>query len=630
MVEVEIPSKQLVRRFALGLCLFLSLPSCFLVAYVWVAHAPTAAISTHAYVVALLYAMLLGLRLFLALLPLHGTARRVVTSVLITSSVGAALALYAGVFIGLKYWGRVPSVDLVSTYLKQLPALLAALGYHPLMAALTAGSVALLSLYGVYQYLLRFDWAPAVRARVSLTALAIAGPGLIAIFSAGYFGLEMKNFGNDAEPLSLFLFPDQWRKTAQSHGNDVLRAAALQREQNDARLQYAKTERANRSNVILVVSDALRADHLSLFNYSRPTSPQLERLHRQGSMSLATSALSVCNESFCGMHGLVSSQYVEHQSDRPLSLHEVLRKHGYKVHQILSGDHVNFYGINQLYGPVDTYFDGASQSARYVNDDRVVLDRLSTMLHWDGSPVMIQFHLMSSHALGQRFPDSVDFGPGDNYTAMRFGSSIASMPQQATNFYDKGVRQADQVIAQVLGQLKQKGYLENALVIITGDHGESLGERGLYSHTHSVFEEALRVPFLVLTFGKADLGRLQPRSVISQIDIAPTVVHALGIQPPTIWQGAALQVPTTRRFIDFQQVQRLGLVDVGSDDHLYKHWVDTRTGKSFTFDLKSDPGEKVDIGDQVPPQLLREWREHLISKSGALDYEAQKALRKFP
>ena len=99
------------------------------------------------------------------------------------------------------------------------------------------------------------------------------------------------------------------------------------------------------------------------------------------------------------------------QASRPITLPELLQRHGYGVHYDLSGDHTNFYGLRATYGAADSYFDGASQNARYVNDDRLVLDRLRSFGRWDGKPMMLQVHLMSSHALGKRFDDVTEFGP---------------------------------------------------------------------------------------------------------------------------------------------------------------------------------------------------------------------------
>ena len=310
-----------------------------------------------------------------------------------------------------------------------------------------------------------------------------------------------------------------------------------------------------------------------------------------------------------------------------MTLHEVLKKHGYRVHLVFGGDHINFYGIDKIYGPVDSYFDGASQRGRYVNDDRLVIDRLAGFPRWDSKPTMFQFHLMSAHALGERFADTPEFGPGVSYAGVRRGASAEETQLLATNHYDRGVLQADAVISKLLYQLHERGYLDDAVVVITGDHGESLGERGRYSHAHSVWEESLRVPLIVLTFGKARRGSLTARRLISQVDVAPSVLHMLGLPQPTTWRGVPIQVEKARRYIHFQQGQAIGLVDTTSAGGLLKHWVDAHSGEQHTFNLSIDPGEKVDVTDKVPAVLRQQWREELVKHSGALPADAQQRLR---
>ncbi|RZI72322.1 MAG: hypothetical protein EOP80_13745, partial [Variovorax sp.] len=441
---------------------------------------------------------------------------------------------------------------------------------------------------------------------------------LIAIAVLSAIGLPDHLWGNKGEPVSLSLFPDQANTAMQSHAIGVFLAAKLDREEELVRRAYKPADTANHKNVVLIVVDALRADHLSLFGYSRRTSPYLEALASAKAVRLATSAAAVCNESSCGLRAIASSRYLDKQATRPITVQEALKLHGYSVHLMFSGDHTNFYGLSDIYGEVDSYFDGASQKERYLNDDRLVTDRLSGMGSWDGKPTVFQFHLMSSHALGARFEDTPPFGPGANYTALRWGTKDLEAPAHATNYYDRGILQADRVIANILDILKQKGYLKEALVVVTGDHGESLGERGLYSHTHSVWEESLRVPFVMLQFGGVLKNQMHAGPVVSQVDIAPTLLHELHLPIPSSWEGIALQRPMVGRVVYFQQAQFIGLVDERNIGRLYKHWLDLRTGDEFTFDLNVDPHERNNLSAQIPQPLKREWQQLLANRSAAL------------
>lgn len=528
------------------------------------------------------------------------------------------VTFYALVFVGLTYWGRVPTVDLARTYLFQAKDLLTALGYQPLTAALAFLTVLLGGWLVAYAYQAHADWSRQLSTVVSRPVRTIASLGLFCVAAIALITFPDRDWGLRAEPLSLSIYPERATVVMQNHAIDIFRSAKIDREEDAARTSYQPSTNKKLSNVVLIVVDALRADHLSLFGYARQTTPNLEQRAKGGAMRLSTSAVSVCSESSCGLRAIASSKYLDRQAKKPITLHEVLKQHGYKTNLLLSGDHTNFYGLRDIYGPVDSYFDATHQSARYINDDRLVTDQMQKMEVSDGTPTMFQFHLMSAHALGQRFDETPSYGPGENYTAFRAGSSNPKLPERSTNFYDRGVLQADQMIERILRRLDEQGFLREAIVIITGDHGESLGERGRYSHTHSVWEEALRVPFLMFTYGAATAERLSADTVISQVDIAPTILYELGLTIPTTWQGVPIQIEERPRVLYFQQTHLIGLLDGRRSDKSYKHWHDRASGKDFTFDLVSDPTEKREISDEIPTAIRQEWRKLLFDRSAEI------------
>jgi glucan phosphoethanolaminetransferase (alkaline phosphatase superfamily) len=616
-----------VSRILLGGVLFFFLPMLFLWEYArWMAM-PASALVLHLVVVSWVWTGFVGVRLLIDLLPLGAVLRRVLASLAIAVILFDFVVLYAGVIIGIRFWGRPASIELISTYAWQLPETLRALGYAPAWAAWVAGLFFLLTAGIAYFFLLRHDWVAAVRRFLSPITIFISAIGLLGISFWTLFPLEYRSWGASAEPLSLVLFPHQGNWRLQNHSIDALQVFELRRQHAAARAAYAPADNTRKSNIVLIVVDALRADHLSLLGYKRKTSPYLESLREHGLVRLATSAEAVCSESMCGFSALASSQTVPNQFDRPFGLHGALQKNSYKVNLIFSGDHKNFYGLAKIYGKIDSYFDGSMQKNKFNNDDRIVLEHLDTFGHWDGKPTMFQFILMSAHPLGTRLEETPDFGPSRNYVSPAGQMlSAADLQQTAINYYDKGVLQADGFIAKILEKLQRLGYMDDTLVVITGDHGEGMGEHGRYSHAHranSVWEETLRVPFIVLTFGKADPGVLQVPRIVSQVDIAPTLLHALGMKIPEIWSGVPVQALPQRRYIDFQEVQLIGLIDTKFPGSLYKHWVDAQSGKSLTFDLLADPGEKTDITDRIPAALRNEWREHLKTQSGALPEDAE-------
>jgi len=102
--------------------------------------------------------------------------------------------------------------------------------------------------------------------------------------------------------------------------------------------------------------------------------------------------------------------------------------------------------------------------------------------------------------------------------------------EQVRNLYYGGVSQADALIGKLLDTLRARGVLDQTLVIVTSDHGESLGEDGLWEHNHHVRRE-LRVPLLLRLPAKLPAGR-RVAALTDQIDVFPTVCDLLGLELP--------------------------------------------------------------------------------------------------
>lgn len=604
------------RRFGLALTLFALLPLGFLPAYIFVFDAPGSAVVPHLYFLSGLCAGWLGLRLVLRV-TIGARWATAASAALVAVATLATLLFYGLALIGLQHWGRVISVDLIRAYIPQTGELLRALGYSSWVAAAALATLIILVSLAAFAFLRKLDWVTPLSAAISRPVAGVVGLVLISIAAVSAAELPHRDWGYRSEPVSLSLFPERGETGFKAPNPGGQRAKQLDRAQDSARAAYRPNGAARRSNVILIVADALRHDHLALFGYPRPTTPHLEMLAQQGRVRLASSAVAVCNESACGLHAIAGSRYMDAQSRRQITLQEVLKLHDYGVHFVLSGDHTSFYGLREAYGPATSYFDGASQKARYVNDDRVVLDGLRALPPFGGQPTMLQVHLMSTHGLGTRFEDTPGFGPEENYVGP--GDKDVQAQQRAVNFYDRGVLQADRMVREILDRLQAGGYLQDALVVITGDHGEFLGEHGRYTHGKGVWEPGLRVPFVLLAFGHAEPGPLQAGSVVSQVDIAPTLLRALDMPIPSTWEGQPLQEPARARAVYFQQGAYIGLVDTRTPGRLYKHWLGPRKGESFTFDLSQDPAEQHELTPSIPEALRNEWLALLLSRSSALD-----------
>lgn len=598
---------QLIKRVGMDVAVWCCIPSVFLFFYVHFHAISSDAIGPHLYLVLISLLSLTLIRLTLCRLIPGRRVAHTVTSCVISAVLMSMLLYYVLVLVGLGSWARVISWDLITSYTIQLPGLIDSLGFSVyLVSVLFAIGYAALT-YATHAYIKRFDW-------VSLLLPEISGGGHLFIVTAGFAicAIALYHFIlsppiQKSEPLSLTFFPMAAARNLQGHAVDRLMAEKLDRLEDAVRSAYETSKETTKKNLVLIVVDALRPDHMGIYGYQRDTTPNITNLTRSRQGYAVNNVRASCGDSLCGLLSLASSKFLHQFSNRPFTLQQVLRRQGYRIEMILGGDHTSFYGLKELYGEVDSYFDGSmTGGGYYVNDDQLVLDYTKRLPAWDGKPVMMQFHLMSAHVLGKRHDSFAKYSPSANYALP--GKRTDKNREAYVNFYDNGVVQADAVIHSLLEMLQSKGYLKNTLVVITADHGESLGEHGLYAHANSVREEALRIPLILIPYGYQSNLCPEGRAATSQVDIAPTILTDFGFSIPNTWFGISMQSSQRNSYSYFQEGQAAGLIDHRDSKNVWKYWFDAETGSEYAFNLAHDSAEKDNLANQAPSHLKRDWR----------------------
>lgn len=583
-----------LRPLAIELALVLTVSAVFLYVCERRYGLATSAVGPHLAVVLTAFCSLAGARLTLAGVLPGRRAPELASAIGLSALLGIAALYYGLVLIGLHTWGRVISWELIRSYAVQAPELADALDLSlPVVLGLVAVTYAVLAAVA-WRCLRGRDWPFELRRAMSRNVFVIAAAGLVAIAAIQWYGFAIDPPTQAGEPVALTFFPEQGARGIQHYEIDRMRAAALDRLEDEARAAFVPGTPARKRNVVLIVVDSLRPDHMGVYGYARATTPRLSRFAHEGGVRTVDGMRSSCANSACGILSLISSKYVHEYSLRPFTLYEALRKHGYRVHLVLGGDHARYYSLKELYGTVDSYMDGSTVTNRYVNDDELVLEHTRSLPPWDGSPVMMHFHLMSAHAIGKREARFEQFRPAANYVRVTHRDRT-----EAVNFYDNGVLQADAAIGEILDLLRSKGYLSEALIVVTSDHGEALGDHGRYFHANGVDEEVLRIPLLLMAQGyrPPPLASHGPTSIV---DVAPTILYELGLPRPATWSGVPLQQPSDRRYVYFQERFVVGFMDAAEG---WKYWIDTRSGSDFA----AHP-----TAAHAPPALTHEWRLQLV------------------
>jgi glucan phosphoethanolaminetransferase (alkaline phosphatase superfamily) len=396
-----------------------------------------------------------------------------------------------------------------------------------------------------------------------------------------------------------FAFEPTARRLAVAQRDAVLRAAYP--------LHVAT---ARRKHVVLIIVDSLRADHMQVYGYGRQTTPFLSSLVESGRMKKVDAAFSTCSESLCGITSTLSGREFRDISASDFQIQDVLGDEGYRTWFLLSGNHRAWNGLPQFYHASDsTFFDG-SQTERYtMDDDRVVLEGLERVPQASPDrPAFFYMHLMSTHYLGVQLPESHVFTTRDDEVSPGLEPYKILERLNKPDRYDDKVRQADDIIRQLFDALTAKHYLDDAVVVVTADHGEGLGERH-WAHGWHLYNEDIRIPLLLYDSPAATYGNL---SFATQVDIAPTILDRLGLPIPASWEGQSLLAPVVKRF-SFHQTYFLPnrfAVLYRTDDALFKYIATPQYGKEELYDLTHDRGEvrnlAVDESNSAIVALLRD------------------------
>ena len=171
-----------------------------------------------------------------------------------------------------------------------------------------------------------------------------------------------------------------------------------------------------------------------------------------------------------------------------------------------------------------------------------------------------------------------------------------STPDKAYRAYEMSVQSTDVFLGRLVEAMRREGLMKNTLIVITGDHGEGFGEHGPRMHNGTAYEEGMRVPLVL--YGPDVLrepGRLG--GLRQHLDLMPTVLDMAGIKTDQAQPGKSLLDPEGHEMIAMQcWYQDYCAVGLNRSDEKLIYWYGKRPLESF--DLDSDPGEKVNLAEQ--------------------------------
>lgn len=430
----------------------------------------------------------------------------------------------------------------------------------------------------------------------------------------------------------LFLLWDPWEAlveaqepVARSLHDRPLGDSTLDRQLNpveaatDRRIEsaYPRQPQGSRQNVVLIYVDAMRADVLQPYG-GIGQMPFLTQLVHDGQLQQFDNAFASCSQTLCGIGSILQSRPAHRVAPVNFSLPRLLKRQGYQLRYLLSADHQSFLGLKDYYGPdIDFYMDGKDMDPDHPTDDFVMLRHLDELPASTAvsAPQFIMFGLMSVHIFGTRHEEFRLNRPDQIGT---IGLRKPPMPsvQIYRNNYMNGVRQADYVLQTIWQWLERSGYLQHSIVVVTADHGESLGENGVLGHARDLSTPEIHIPLWIHAPGAS--WTAQPYAF--QTDMAPTILDWLGLPVPSNWEGQSLLRPRNRSeqlpLFFLNRSDQFGLIfDKGGQ--LYKYLYDRTKNRATLFDVVADRTDAHDLSPQQSKADLAALQARLIEVFGS-------------
>src|SRR3984885_5329860 len=285
-------------------------------------------------------------------------------------------------------------------------------------------------------------------------------------------------------------------------------------------------------NVVFITIDTLRADHLGCYGYKQIRTPNIDALAGESfrferaytpvpvTLPAHTAIFTGTYPTLSGMHDFSGNKLNPKQP----TLASVLKQHGYATGAVIGSAVLDSrFGLNQ---GLDFYYDhfdfNRLQESNLEEMERpgnVVTD---VALGWLGKNAQNKFFLWM-HLYDPHYP----YRPPTPYSE-----------QYKDRLYDGEIAFADSQVGRLIRELKERGVYQNTVIILTGDHGESLGEHGEKTHGFFIYNSTLHIPVIIRVPGESSARTVS--DLVSLPDLMPTVLAFLKIDAPSDVQGRSL------------------------------------------------------------------------------------------
>ena len=382
----------------------------------------------------------------------------------------------------------------------------------------------------------------------------------------------------------------------------------------------AQTPEKSVPNVVLITIDTLRADHLGCYGYQQIKTPNIDGLAADGAhftrafttvpvtLPSHTAMLTGTYPMLNGMHDFSANKLSPQQP----TLATVLKQSGYVTGAVVASAVLDSrFGLNHGFDFYYDHFDFSRLEEANLDEmerpGNVVADQV---LDWLGKNSQKKFFVWM-HLYDPHYP----YRPPEPYSR-----------EYADRPYDGEIAFADEQVGRLLRFLKDKGLYQNTVIVLSGDHGESLGEHGEKTHGFFIYNATMRVPLIIHLPGKS--ATLALEDPVSLVDLMPTVLQAAGVNIPSQVQGRSLlpllrgekaERPRAVYGETFLPRIHFNWSELRGAENAKYHFIDAPHPE--LYDLSKDPAElrnlfsdKKAVADEMRAQLVALIRDNSAGK----------------
>lgn len=381
-------------------------------------------------------------------------------------------------------------------------------------------------------------------------------------------------------------------------------------------------------NLVFILVDTLRADHLPFYGYNKDTAPFLHSLAKESIVFdnafstcsyTAPATASIFSSMFPSQHGVITGHFanLKLQKGSPSVKFDQIPEEITTLGEEMSSNGFNAFGLadNLNIAKTTGFAQGFSKFVTYEDKGSRVMNQ--TLMEWkpeieNSDKYFLYIHYMDPHApYLQKAPW---YKPGTDEK-----SSII-------NAYDSEIADLDSQIERMFAEF---GWKENSIVVFTSDHGEEFWEHGYLGHSRTLYREVINVPLFIYVPG-AKSKRIN--NLVTTMDILPTLAGLLNLPKKENWEGVDLTTLMKGQTLQDRSIfgQLLRRSDHPKPEVLSTmtpdwHYLGTKPkGKGVTHELynaRLDKKETKDLSSEKP-EMVKDLSEKVANAGkGKTTYE---------